>query len=488
LGTLGKVASMPVLKILAKVRGKKYNGPTLDTIADEQIAGAQSGYKLTAGDLDEIYKDTQVQYGTFMAAVTELDEARKTLKNMEPQENHSAQLVKVKAAARRVSVTARAYLLECELLGVHSESAKLVKAVEDDADGVMFALESVALPGGGGESKAGRAILKEGAQALEELGLNATKEGVKDVGKAALNDLARGGKEALKDTATADREVVEDVGKAGAKDLGKEAAADTAAAGKQAVKDTVEGAGHEGAAAEGEAAGEQGAKNAAREAPHGKGDVVAEHSANGHEYKVYEDGSVIRCSANCAPVRSRLDALKEFGPPQQSKGAAALRRELANAEKILDVKAKAAKMAEIDAKFSKDFGPGEWASEFEELHGSDASAEYQAKVTGASKGACYRLNNVAFDGFEGGKLIDAKHYADPGRFVSGASRSMKIADEYMVKLFGDGKKIEGDVIRQLRAAGNLKIEWRVPNQTAKDMLDAVFAARGVKIDVVVVPP
>jgi Domain of unknown function (DUF4157) len=218
LGTLSKLTALPVQKVINKVRGKE-GGPSLGSIAEEQVSGAVSSYKLTTGALHQKYQETRAPYEAFMSAVREMEDARKTLKNMEPQEDQAAQLAKVRAAKNRLIEAYRLYTTKCEQLGIKGEAKALVAGLEQGAEGVVFALETAAtLPLGGPATKQTTKFLRESEKALEKTAAAAVTEGVKDTakaGKVVVKEAAPAGKEALKGTAaTAKTESQEAIEKA----------------------------------------------------------------------------------------------------------------------------------------------------------------------------------------------------------------------------------------------------------------------------------
>ena len=122
--------------------------------------------------------------------------------------------------------------------------------------------------------------------------------------------------------------------------------------------------------------------------------------------------------------------------------------------------------------------PGRWVDDFEGgANMSEAAAAYQARVCNAAKGKGYYVKGVQFDGYEGGKLLDAKYYPEG----SGMARSLE-RDNYFV-----GNKLADQARRQLTAAAGTKVEWRVASEGAANKIRQLFSVNGIPIDVVFVP-
>jgi hypothetical protein len=122
--------------------------------------------------------------------------------------------------------------------------------------------------------------------------------------------------------------------------------------------------------------------------------------------------------------------------------------------------------------------PGRWMGDFEGgTNMSEAAAAYQSRVCHAAEGQGYYVKGVQFDGYEGGKLLDAKYYPDG----SGMARSLD-RNNYFV-----GNKLLDQARRQLAAAGGAKVEWRVASEGAANKIRQLFSGNGISIDVVFVP-
>ena len=122
--------------------------------------------------------------------------------------------------------------------------------------------------------------------------------------------------------------------------------------------------------------------------------------------------------------------------------------------------------------------PGRWLSDFEGgTNMSEGAAAYQSRVCNAPEGKGYYVGGVQFDGYEGGKLLDAKYYPEG----SSMTRSLE-RDNYFV-----GNKLLDQARRQVRAAGAAKVEWRVASESATGKIQQLFRVNDVPIEVVYVP-
>jgi hypothetical protein len=121
LGTASKLMSMPVQRLIQKIKGES-GGPTLDSIGAEAISEAETAYQLTSGDLHEIYLETRRQYGAFMGAVSAMNAARNELKNAERLEDRTAALRKFSAARQKLINSYTAYSIACDLAGIPAKA------------------------------------------------------------------------------------------------------------------------------------------------------------------------------------------------------------------------------------------------------------------------------------------------------------------------------------------------------------------------------
>jgi hypothetical protein len=183
--------------------------------------------------------------------------------------------------------------------------------------------------------------------------------------------------------------VAKDAEQAGKVAKGAEhAAEDAGAAAKDARKAT---AAESGVAAD--------AKAEAEAAKAGK--TLAEESMNGHEYKVLEDGSIIRCSDRCGPLRNRLKDFKRANP--RARGVADLEEELEEIERIANPKKKARAAAEFDKKLE----------EFISEHESKRAGATGRKVTESSGAAETNVpperHPVEIEATERGNILEDEH-------------------------------------------------------------------------------
>jgi hypothetical protein len=135
--------------------------------------------------------------------------------------------------------------------------------------------------------------------------------------------------------------------------------------------------------------------------------------------------------------------------------------------------------------------PGVVMDDFAVNNMKAADAAYQSRAGGLPPGKGYYVRRpgtpvpAQFDGYQGGELIDAKNYAANGYFVRGANAFIQnpnsgFAQQWVVR-FIDGPLAEAQ--RQLQAAGNVPIVWRVASQEATTILQDIFKAQGIPIRV-----
>ena len=126
-------------------------------------------------------------------------------------------------------------------------------------------------------------------------------------------------------------------------------------------------------------------------------------------------------------------------------------------------------------------GPGEWIPDKASM--PERSRLYQAQVTGAPPGWAYKCNDVEFDGYENGVLIEAKAYY--AQFV----KNSREAEEWFQGFQG----MIGDAQRQLNVARGTRLRWVFAEKEAADYMRWLFAtfkadARLASIEVVHIPP
>jgi len=136
----------------------------------------------------------------------------------------------------------------------------------------------------------------------------------------------------------------------------------------------------------------------------------------------------------------------------------------------------ASKLGKLGEAAEEVTGPGKWAAAGESL--KERAAAYQRQITGANPDLAYWVKGVKFDGFKGGKLLDAK---GPGyaKFLSkGKFEPWWDGSEELVK----------QARRQLAAANGTPVRWPVAEQDAAVAIRNLLRNRGItQIDVVHVP-
>ncbi|MGO8794716.1 MAG: hypothetical protein ACLQLC_07835 [Candidatus Sulfotelmatobacter sp.] len=141
-------------------------------------------------------------------------------------------------------------------------------------------------------------------------------------------------------------------------------------------------------------------------------------------------------------------------------------------------------------------GPGSIVRDFSINNMSKAAAAYQARAGGLPRGVGYYIYGpsgpVQFDGYINGALIETKYYESDGVFVKAANAfienpNTKFAQEwYDERVFGKHGTL-AQAERQLAAAGNYPVEWRVASQEAAVLIQQIFGAFGFHIQVVYFP-
>ncbi|MET8360675.1 RHS repeat-associated core domain-containing protein, partial [Micromonospora sp. NPDC005171] len=137
---------------------------------------------------------------------------------------------------------------------------------------------------------------------------------------------------------------------------------------------------------------------------------------------------------------------------------------------------------------STDGGPGAWREV--NRGGSEASKAYQETATGVTRGNEYKVDEVDFDGYSGGKLIEAKD-----NYSSFIDKKTGDWQWWFKNGRSKGSKETGyqGLVREARShqatAGehNTAVEWRVSTPEVKAMLERTFAEEGINIPVVVYP-
>jgi hypothetical protein len=130
----------------------------------------------------------------------------------------------------------------------------------------------------------------------------------------------------------------------------------------------------------------------------------------------------------------------------------------------------------LRGRFSR--GPGKWYKVKEGM--SSRAARYQTQVTGKSVDNAYVVNKVKFDGFNGGKLIDAK----------GPGYSNFVGQNGEFHRWFQGQHALVDQARhQISAAGGASVEWHVAEKKAFEAIKKLFKANKItKIKVIHTSP
>jgi hypothetical protein len=113
---------------------------------------------------------------------------------------------------------------------------------------------------------------------------------------------------------------------------------------------------------------------------------------------------------------------------------------------------------------------------------SERATDYQEQVTGSPRGIEYVVDGVAFDGYSDGVLIDAKGLGLEGHIDE---------DENWKPYFTGDKAMVNQARRQLQAAGDTPVEWRVADEQTADTIRRTLQNTGYgygDIDVVHVAP
>jgi hypothetical protein len=138
--------------------------------------------------------------------------------------------------------------------------------------------------------------------------------------------------------------------------------------------------------------------------------------------------------------------------------------------------------------------PGRILADFSVNNMSESAAAYQTRAGGLPPGMGYYVNRpgtsvpVQFDGYQSGELIDAKYYLENGYFVRGANAFIENPDSPFAQVWVS--RLQGmlaETERQLAAAGNVPMVWRVASQEAAGLLQQIFGALGINIRVVYFP-
>jgi hypothetical protein len=124
---------------------------------------------------------------------------------------------------------------------------------------------------------------------------------------------------------------------------------------------------------------------------------------------------------------------------------------------------------------------GRWLPDFEAgLNMSEADAAYQMRAGNApGSGVGFYRGSVQYDGRELATrtLIEVKNWQDGGRMTGALARG-----EYWA-----GMRVLRQGMRQVGAAGGYRVQWRVAGRAAADVIQKIFRANKLPIDVVFFP-
>jgi len=122
-------------------------------------------------------------------------------------------------------------------------------------------------------------------------------------------------------------------------------------------------------------------------------------------------------------------------------------------------------------------GSGKWYRVRESM--TPRAATYQARITGRAANEVYVVKGVKFDGYKGGRLLDAK---GPGykNFVKGGKYEDWFRGQY---------RLVDQANRQLVAAGGVPIEWHFAEKEVLAATEALLQKEGIQgIKLVLTPP
>ena len=126
-------------------------------------------------------------------------------------------------------------------------------------------------------------------------------------------------------------------------------------------------------------------------------------------------------------------------------------------------------------------GPGQWRETFEGgTNMSEDAAAYESSSCGTPRGMGYYVDEVQFEGYRNGKLLDAKFWKASGRM----GRFMRYRPDLAAT------KISNQATRQLTVAGRYGtgVQWRVADPQMADMLRNFMEYRGLAVEIVYIAP
>ncbi|WP_269149139.1 Tox-REase-5 domain-containing protein [Corallococcus macrosporus] len=123
-------------------------------------------------------------------------------------------------------------------------------------------------------------------------------------------------------------------------------------------------------------------------------------------------------------------------------------------------------------------GPGRWEAATESM--KEPALRYEKQVTGAPEGQIYKVEDVSFDGFNEGVLLEAK---GPGyaKFIPDAAENGGWYQGF--------RKIVTQAERQFAVANGTPVRWHFAEREAADFVRELFRTEGLgRIRVVYTPP
>ena len=194
-------------------------------------------------------------------------------------------------------------------------------------------------------------------------------------------------------------------------------------------------------------------------------------------YQAFQDPESTELDRSLAVVALGLDVVPGGGQVAGKILKAAAKEALEQGAKA---SAKEAVLATLQQNVPIGRDLGQWVQNRPRM--SDAARAFQRYVTGAEAGFEFLRNGVHFDGLrltEAGEavLLDAKYAG-----AAGDSLFSKVGELPFAK-----QQVLGEAHRQLLAAGGLRIEWHVSDQTAWQALQDLFEREGIGIDVIYTP-
>lgn len=126
-------------------------------------------------------------------------------------------------------------------------------------------------------------------------------------------------------------------------------------------------------------------------------------------------------------------------------------------------------------------GPGQWRPTFEGgSNMSEEAAAFENSSCGTPRGMGYYVDNVQFEGFRNGKLLDAKLWKANGFMGKAMTSRPNLAESIILR----------SVRRQIPVAQKygVGIQWRVGDSKVAEMLQTFMQDKGLAVDIVYISP